>query len=257
MKACDSLDGVKDGVIEDPTHCRFDYATLTCKGADAGGCLTRGQVESAQAMTSPTRDSRSGKVLLEGHLWPGSELGWSRIGGPEPCAECLEGMKKIVFRSADWDYRTMHMTTDLQRAVRADDGLLYAGDPNLAPFFSKGGKLLMYHGWSDPTVTPQMSIIYFNNVMRKVGGAAEDSMVLFMVPGMGHCQGGVGTDTFDKVAALDRWVESGQRPTSIAAAHVTNGVVDRTRPLCPFPQVAVYNKRGNPDDAASFTCRRL
>ena len=114
----------------------------------------------------------------------------------------------------------------------------------------------MYHGWSDPTVTPQMSITYYANVIRRVGRSAGNSLVLFMVPGMGHCQGGSGTDTFDKVAALDRWVESGQRPASIAAAHMTNGVVERTRPLCPFPAVAVYNKNGSPDDGASFRCKK-
>jgi feruloyl esterase len=255
MQACDGLDGVKDGVIENPMNCRFDYAQLACAGSDTNQCLTKGQVESARAMTSAVKDPLTGAVLFDGHLWPGSELEWDRIGGTTPCAGCLEAMKKIVFPDADWDYHRMSVAADFEKAARADGGLLFSGNADLAPFFARGGKLLIYHGWNDPVVTPQMSLTYFSNVIRTVGPAAEDSMALYMVPGMGHCFGGPGTDTFSKLEPLDRWVESGQRPTSILASHVAKGVVDRTHPLCPFPQVAVYDKKGNPSDAASFMCK--
>ena len=247
------LDGVKDGVIENPARCSFDLATLTCSGDDRADCLTKPQVESAKAMASPIVDRRSGAVLHPGRYYPGSELGWGGVGGPVPSGESLEGMKKIVF-TASWDYHTMRVPDDVERAVRADNGLLYGGDPNLTRFFSRGGKLLMYHGWADPLVTPDASLIMFKRINEAVGPAASSSLALFMVPGMGHCQGGPGTDVFDKVAAIDRWVESGVKPPVILASHMAGGVADRTRPLCAYPAVAKYSGSGSTDDARNFRC---
>jgi feruloyl esterase len=253
LDACDALDGVKDGVIEDPSRCTFDYATLACKGADGADCLTAPQLESVKAMASPITDRKTGTVLHPGRYYPGSELGWNNVGGPAPSGESLEGMTKIVFKPG-WDYRTINGPADVERAVKADDGLLYGGDPNLSRFFGHGGKLLMYHGWADPLVTPDTSLIMFKRINDTVGAAAARSLALFMVPGMGHCQGGPGTDTFDKAAALDEWVASGTKPSSIVASHASAGVVDRTRPLCAYPAVARYSGSGSTDEAKSFRC---
>jgi feruloyl esterase len=254
LAACDALDGVKDGVIENPARCAFDLASLTCAGEDRADCLTKPQVESAKAMASPIVDHKSGAVLHPGRYYPGSELGWGGVGGPAPSGESLEGMKKIVF-NAGWDYRTIRVPDDVERAVQADKGLLYAGDPDLTRFFSRGGKLLMYHGWADPLVTPDATLIMYKRINDAVGSAAANSLALFMVPGMGHCQGGPGTDVFDKVAALDRWVESGTRPQSIVASHMTGTVTDRTRPLCAYPATAHYIGSGSIDDARNFRCQ--
>ncbi len=254
LNACDAKDGVKDGVIEDPSRCSFDFAALACAGEDRADCLTGPQVESARAMASPITDRRSGAVLHPGRYYPGSELGWGGVGGPTPSGESWEGMKKIVF-TADWDYRTIRVPDDVERAVKADKGLLYGGDANLAPYFKRGGKLLMYHGWADPLVTPDASLIMFKRINETVGASAANSLVLFMVPGMGHCQGGPGTDVFDKVAAVDRWVESGTKPQSIVASHMTGTVTDRTRPLCAYPSVAHYIGTGSTDDAKNFRCQ--
>ena len=133
---------------------------------------------------------------------------------------------------------------------------MYSGDPNLKRFFDHGGKLLMYHGWSDRTVAnPLNSVIYYNNVVKAVGkDKAANSIALFMVPGMGHCSGGPGADTFDKVKVIEQWVEQGKKPTEIIASHSTNGQVDKTHPLCPFPQVAKYKGAGSANDAANFSC---
>jgi feruloyl esterase len=254
LDRCDALDGVKDGVIEDPTKCSFDFATLTCSGEDRVDCLTTDQIETANAMTRPIRDPKSGAVLHPGRYYPGSELGWGGVAGPSPSGESHEGMRKIVF-TPDWDYHTIKVPEDVERAVKADKGLLYGGDPDLSQFFKRGGKLLMYHGWADPLVSPDTSLIMYEQIMKAVGSAASNALALFMVPGMGHCQGGPGTDVFDKVGALDRWVESGQKPQSIEASHMTAGVVDRTRPLCAYPTTARYIGSGSTDDARNFRCQ--
>ena len=113
----------------------------------------------------------------------------------------------------------------------------------------------MYHGWADQQVAPSNSIDYFTKVTQASGkGVVGQSIQLYMVPGMGHCAGGAGTDTFDKVEAIERWVASGEAPQSIVASHLTNGQVDRTRPLCPYGKVAKWNGKGSTDDAANFAC---
>src|SRR5438132_533331 len=255
LNACDASDGVKDGVIENPAMCKFDYAKLLCKAGDDAECLTKGQVESAKAMTSPLRDPKTGKVLFEGHLMPGSELSWATLGGPQPLGLSTSGMQNVVFKDKNWDYHSMNMSVDVERAAKSDNGAFFTGDANLKPFFDRGGKLLMYHGWSDPQVNPLNSVMYYNNVMKTVGREnTATSLELFMVPGMNHCQGGPGTDTFDKVKTLEQWVEQGKKPAQIVASHLTNGQVDKTRPLCSYPQVAKYKGTGDTNDAANFSC---
>ena len=254
LASCDANDGVKDGVIENPAACKFDFASLTCSGADGADCLTKPQVETARAMASPITDHATSVVLHPGRYYPGSELGWGGVGGPVPSGESLEGMTKIVFKPG-WDYRTIQGTNDVARAIKADNGLLLADDGNLTRFFSRGGKLLMYHGWADPLVTPDASLIMFKKITDAVGAKANDALALFMVPGMGHCQGGPGTDVFDKVEAIDQLVKSGKKPQSIEASHLTNGAVDRTRPLCAYPATAHYIGSGSTDDAKNFRCQ--
>jgi len=255
LGACDAEDGVKDGVIENPPSCRFDYASLVCKAGDAPTCLTAGQVASARAMTSPITDPKSGRVVYAGHLALGSELGWATLGGPEPLGLSTSGMRSVVFQNPSWDYRAIDVSTDLDRAAKSDAGATFSGDPNLTPFFRRGGKLLMYHGWSDPQVNPFTSVMYYEQVVRSVGeAAAAKSIALFMVPGMNHCSGGPGTDTFGKMQVMTAWVEDAKTPTRIDASHVTDGRPDKSRPLCPYPQVARYNGSGDMNDAASFAC---
>jgi feruloyl esterase len=256
LQACDALDGVKDGVIESPTRCKFDPKAIECKGADGPTCLTAAQVETARALYSPLKDPKSGAVLSIPLYHPGSELAWATLAGPEAFPIAVEAFKFIVFKNPAWDWHTFNPSSGYDAIESAAAGFTSPG-ANLKPYFDRGGKLLMYHGWADQQVAPLNTVGYFDAVTNVVGkGAAGKSVALYMVPGMGHCQGGVGTDTFDKVAAIEQWVDTGLAPAQIVASHQTAGKADRTRPLCPYPQVAKYKGTGSIDEAANFTCVR-
>lgn len=254
LQACDALDGVKDGVLENPMQCRFDPKVLQCTGADGPTCLTAPQVETARQLYAPLKTGTSG--TMPALLQPGTELSWGTLAGPQPVGTALEPMRYIVFKDPSWTVEKFNAATDFDRALEADrNNVLGLTDPNLKPFFARGGKLLMYHGWQDPQVPAQSSPRYFTDVVKTVGAsAANASIQLYMVPGMNHCQGGPGTDTFDKMAAIESFVATGKAPAQILASHRTNGMVDKTRPLCPFGQVARWNGTGSTDEAANFAC---
>ena len=250
LRQRDALDGVKDGVLENPTQCKFDPKVLLCKEGDAPSCLTAPQVEAARRLYEGPRNVFPG-------LEPGSELGWSMLSGPKPMSLAAELYQYLVFKNPNWDYKTFDAAHDVRLAEKQVGETLDATNVNLKPFVDHGGKLLMYHGWSDPGIPPLATVQYYKNVDDTPGGTAKttNSIRLFMIPGMNHCRGGDGTDIFDGIAALDAWVEEGKTPDRIEASHLTGGKVDRTRPLCPYPQVAVYKGAGSTDDAANFVCR--
>ena len=164
--------------------------------------------------------------------------------------------KYVVFENPNWDFRTLNFDADIMRARKIDNGTIDAMNPDLSAFQRRGGKLIQYHGWADQQMSPGNSVTYYGTVLETMGGLpkVKDFYRLYMVPGMGHCRGGDGTDTFDMVTALEQWVENGKAPDQIAASRVRNGKVDRTRPLCPYPQVAKYKGSGSTDDAANFAC---
>jgi feruloyl esterase len=258
LAACDVMDGVKDGVIENPARCNFDPASLHCTDADAPTCLTSAQVVSAQTVYGPLVNPRTHVILFPG-VSPGSELGWGEGVGAmvaQPSTLATGIFEFIVFKKKGWDYKTFDVARDMLVAEDSAGPLLDAIDPNLTPFFDRGGKLLQYHGWADPGIPAQNSIDYYESVRAAVDDPDLDRYYrLFMAPGMDHCAGGAGPSRFDALEALDAWVETGRPPDTIVASRLNKaGVVDRTRPLCPYPKVAVYRGEGSTDDAASFTC---
>jgi len=256
LEACDARDGVKDGILDDPTRCQFDPKVLECKGADGPGCLSAPQVEAARRIYSGVANSRTKEQIFPG-LEPGSELGWAVMAGPQAFAIAQEHFKYVVFKDPSWDYRKLNFDSDIALAEKIDDGTINAMDPNLKPFFGHGGKLLQYHGWNDWQIAPLSSVTYYKTVADTLGGASKvkDSYRLFMVPGMGHCSGSEGTDHFDMLTAMEQWVENGKAPDQIIASRVKDGAIDRTRPLCPYPQVATYKGSGSTDEAANFVCK--
>jgi len=256
VEACDAIDGVKDGLIGDPTPCRFDPKVTECKGTDGPACLTTAQVETAKRIYAPVKDPKTGQQISPG-LEPGSELQWAgQVGGPRPFGVADDLFKYVVFQDPNWDFRALDLSKHLEPAGKADNGTLGAASPNLKEFVGRGGKLLIYHGWADQIVASGTSIAYFKNLQKALGASqVGNSVRLFMAPGMAHCGGGEGPNTFDMVTAIEQWRENGKAPTQIAASHLTDGKVDRTRPLCPYPQVAQYKGAGSTDQAENFICK--
>ena len=256
LQACDKLDGVKDGILGDPLKCRFDPEVLRCPDADAPSCLTAAQVEAARKIYTPAANPLTRQEFYPG-LAPGSELGWATYGGPRPFSIGNDYGRFVLFQNAAWDYRTLNFASDVALAYQTDSGTTNALDPNLRAFFAHGGKLIQYHGWSDPQIPPMHSVNYYKSVLEAMGGTeqVQGSYRLFMAPGMQHCGGGPGPNQFNALGALERWRESGIAPDQMVASHVANNRVDMTRPLCPYPQVAQYKAVGSTNDAANFVCK--
>jgi feruloyl esterase len=275
VASCDARDGLVDGLIDDPRRCAFDPALLLCPGGDAPDCLTAAQVDTVRKVYAGPSGSR-GEQLFEGFPVGHEDLptGWrawivgavpavpgpdGRLTYPEsPPAQWSfqeQGLRFIVFDDPAYDWRSFDADTEGAR-LEALEPIFNATDPDLSAFRALGGKMIMWHGWADPALTAFRTIRYFNEVVRATGSAGETDrfLRLFLAPGMHHCDGGPGPNTLDALTALERWVEGGIAPDRIIASHVTAGVVDRARPLCPYPQVARYTGTGSIDEAANFRC---
>jgi hypothetical protein len=276
--ACDAADGVKDGIVNDPRECRFKPSSLLCKGAETESCLTAPQVSALEKLYAGARDSRGGKIFPG--FMPGAEAGdggWGLwITGPAPGKSLLfffgNGFfANMVYNQADWDYRQADLGEIVKAADTGFSPILNATEPNLKPFMARGGKLLLYHGWNDAAISALNTIDYYNSIVGALGQKDTDASVrLFMAPGVQHCAGGPGPDSFgqpgmagmedpahDAQLALERWVENGAAPSVIVATKYADGAdkaVKMTRPLCAYPRAAKYKGTGSTDEAGNFVC---
>jgi feruloyl esterase len=262
LAACDATDGVVDGVLDDPRRCKFDPAKLTCPANQASAsCLTPAQVEAARRVYGGLRDPNTGAQLYPG-LVPGSEPFWPHRDPANPFAIPVSHYKWLVFADPNWDWKTFDFSDrdDFQAHQKAEAKfapIMNATNPDLREFHKRGGKLLQWHGWNDQLIAPQNSIDYYESVRTLFGPGTDVQSFyrLFMAPGMAHCSGGTGPNTFDMQSALEQWVERGVAPDQVIATRALNGIVDRARPLCPYPKVAAYKGSGDTNDAANFSCR--
>lgn len=276
--ACDAQDGVTDGVLNDPRQCKFDPASLLCKAGDSNECLTAPQITALKALYEGPRDAK-GTLIFPGYL-PGAEEGpggWATwITGQEPGKSLLFAFgggyfSNIVYERSDWDYKKTKVDDGLKAAERKTAKTLNATNPDLIAFKARGAKLILYHGWNDAAISALNTINYYNSVTSKMGQTETDAFSrLYMVPGLQHCGGGPGANSFGQLGqgapdprhnmeqALVEWVEKGAAPSEIVATKFVDDDLSKgvqfTRPLCPYPQVAKFKGTGDPNDAASFVC---
>jgi feruloyl esterase len=214
-------------------------------------------VKTAQQVYAPVTNPRTRAEIFPG-LEPGSEMGWGGMAGATPFSISTDYYKYILFNDPAWDFRTLTFDDEIAKsdALDRDGATMNAVDPDLSAFVKRGGKLLLYHGWNDQLIAPMNTVNYYESVLQRMGGpsATSDSIRLFMMPGVTHCAGGDGPSNFDNLAVLEQWVEAKQPPSAIVATHLSGGAVDRSRPLCPYPQVAVYRSTGDTNSATSFSC---
>lgn len=274
VAACDALDGVSDGVMEDPRACSsavFDIETrMQCPGGGTGSnCLSAEEIAVAKKIYAGPKNPRSGAQLYPG-LPVGTEAGWSAYwGATEPVR--ADYWRLWVMNDPLWNWWSFDYDRVVQYADAVVSPLVDQVNPDIAAFKARGGKAIVYQGWADPVVNAIDTIAYYEQVRAKQGSqaATDEFFRLFLVPGMGHCAGGSGTANFgnqggaspvlsadrDVLMALDRWVEQGRAPEQIVATRMVAGAAVRTRPLCPYPKKAVYAGSGSSDDAANFSCR--
>jgi len=272
LAACDKNDGVEDGVIENPSSCKFDPGTLLCSGAENEKCLTEAQVKALRKLYDGLRDAK-GKLLYPGYS-PGGEADqsgwgpWITGGTPEKSLLFAFGTgfyKNFVFSDPAWDYKKF-TDADFKTAAAKMAAIMNSNDPDLRRFKERGGKLILYHGWCDAAIPAEAAIDYYQSVQKKMGAKKTSEFVrLFMVPGMQHCGAGAGPNSFGQFgvaqgdarsnigAALEKWVEQGTAPEEIVASKNANGKT-RTRPLCVYPKTAKYKGTGSTDEAANFEC---
>lgn len=272
---CDEKDGLKDGLIDDPRKCDFTPSRDLPKcptDSDRNDCFTAKQVAALEKIYADVPSQ--GKSIF-----PGRPVG-SEIDGPDAFTGASSGsgwvpslisdkgptinvyfaenfFRYMAFPEQDPKYDLARFDFDKDPArltwIRQ---VMDATDPDLSQFQSRGGKIVMYHGWADPGLNPRMSVSYYAKVAERMGPTASNFFRLFMVPGMFHCGGGVGVSSFDAMTPLITWVEKGVAPDHIIGGRVVDGKTVRTRPLCPYPQVAKYKGSGSIDDAGTFVCRQ-
>ncbi len=280
LATCDAGDRVRDGILNDPPRCHFNPSSLLCAHDTTQSCLTAPQVETLEKVYAGGVDTR-GKQIFPG-LMPSSEAGdngWKNwvtgeaYGAAEGTKYANGFFKYMVFEDAHWSFRGADAGVALQAAERKLASVLNSTDPDLSKFNARGGKLIIYHGWLDPAISPLNAINYYQSVVSTMGPRETNSFLrLYLVPGMQHCAGGPGPFMFgqlgiatardadhDIFTALEGWVEDKRTPGEVIATkleddHDPSKGIRMTRPLCPYPQLANYLGKGDPSKASSFIC---
>jgi hypothetical protein len=264
---CDEKDGVKDGLIRDPRRCGFRPSEHLPKCADAEqpDCFTGAQISALELVYRDV--SVNGERVFPG--WavgaevaggPGGRSGWDNWIFREQGPPISQLFAETFFRYVAYSKKDPNLQltgVDLERDLPSLASIrktLDATEPDLSAFRDRGGKLLMWFGWADAALNPLMGVEYYESVLRTMGSRTGDFFRLYMMPGVFHCAGGPGCDAFPRMAALIDWVEQGKTPQSLIASKIVSGNTIRTRPLCPYPQLAVYSGSGSTDDAANFRC---
>jgi len=245
MAACDTLD---EGFLNNPRQCTFEFSSLACGGSNTGLCLTEPELRTVETFYDGLRNS-DGELIFSGQA----------MGNPIPPQQPSEGMPNpfafdtvriLGFQDENYDWTTFNLDRDMP-LIDARVGYVDATDPDLRAFQAHGGKLLLYAGWRDTGITPENTILYFESVLEEMGSEQADWMRLFLAPGMGHCGGGPGVNTFDSLSALEQWRESDSAPDEIPASNPAAGM---ERPLCAYPQSAEYDGSGDLKDSANWSC---
>ena len=271
VSQCDAIDGLVDGQVDDPRRCHFDPASIQCAGADGANCLTAAQVETFRCIYQGATDPGTGEVIYPGPPLT-SELDEAQNIGAVPNPQYTTFFANTVFENAAYNFLTFRFPDDVTFSLNKVYGgetlefIHHAESPDLRAFVSRGGKFIIWHGWSDPLPQPIDSIAYYEKMDKffkqndhgKNHTRVEDFARLFLLPNVGHCGGGSagGPNTFDVVTALEQWVEHGVAPEQMIASRVENGVVKRTRPICAYPKRARYIGTGSIDDASNFVCKK-
>lgn len=256
MRACDDLDGLEDGIIDDPRVCSFDPASIACTDMSADGdCLNAAQIAAAKRLYDGARNS-FGVALVPGGAPYGSELEWN---GPGRRAIAQSWLRFFAFGEIrpDYDYRDFDFDADIgatEASAAMFDPVAPKRAPDLTEYEQRGGKLIIYHGWADPGVSPLGTLDYYAHIAARQGGLerVRNWFRVFMAPGMYHCGGGDAPNSFDLLSPMVRWVEAGEAPDGVIAAQMENGEVVRTRPLFAYPYVARYSGSGNVNDAENW-----
>ena len=247
MNTCDTL---KEGFLNNPRSCKVNFSTLKCQAASAGSaensCLTDAQMKTVETFYGGVKNSK-GELIFSGQAL-GNPIGAQRATNQAPGGTF--DLVRIAYNDPNVDWQKFDLDRDM-KFLDEKIGYVDAVNPDLSKFKSSGGKLLITHGWSDTGITPETTIWYYDSVLNKMGKNQSEWMRLFMAPGMGHCGGGPGVNSFDSIGTLEKWVEKGQAPATMLGT----GAQGLTRPLCPYPQYAEYKGSGDLKDGSNWSCK--
>ena len=243
MNTCDTM---KEGFLNNPRACRVDFSTLKCTAGKSGdACLTDAQMKTVETFYGGVKNSK-GELIFSGKAL-GLPIGASPAN-PNPGGGTFD-LVRIAYNDKDFPWQKFDLDRDM-KFLDEKIGYVDAVNPDLSKFKSSGGKLLLYHGWGDTAITPENTILYYESVLNKMGKDQSNWMRLFMAPGMAHCGGGPGVNTFDSIGAMEKWVEKGTAPDTL----VGTGAQGMTRPLCQYPQYAEYKGAGDLKDGNNWSC---